>query len=361
MNGTESDRKYMRRCLQLAMNGKGTCSPNPMVGAVLVYEDWIIGEGWHRKAGEPHAEPNALRSVKQRELLPKSTMYVSLEPCSHFGKTPPCVELIIRERIPRVVIGSLDPFPLVAGRGVRRLRECGVEVTLGVEEKACLDLNKNFFSFHNRKRPRVILKWAQTADGFLDYNRMPGDGQSPLLISDAFTQQLTHKLRSESDAILVGTQTALLDNPSLTVRSWAGNNPLRVVMDRRNVLGTSLKLLDDSTATLIYTESTSRKKGNTTWQQLSFDNQVLLRVLDDLYQRNKLVLLVEGGALLHRSFLEQDLWDEIQIETSSVTIGTGVPAPVLPEGKPLNVDIKCHKSLTDTKELRTITRLESLG
>jgi diaminohydroxyphosphoribosylaminopyrimidine deaminase / 5-amino-6-(5-phosphoribosylamino)uracil reductase len=321
------DSQYIRRCLQLAVNGKATCSPNPMVGAIVVYDGRIIGEGWHRKAGEPHAEPNAIRSVRDQSLLRKSTLYVSLEPCSHYGKTPPCVELIIRKGIPRVVIGSLDPFPLVSGRGVRKLQEAGVEVTVGVEAEACKALNKSFFTFQERKRPYVILKWAQTADGFIDLNRTPGDGKASLKISNAFTQMLTHKLRTECDAILVGTRTALLDDPSLNSRYWSGKSPLRAAIDRQQMLPKSHHLLDGTVNTLIFTEKPSTVQGKTSWIQLDFNADFLSDMMRAFHERNVQTLLVEGGALLHESLLKAGLWDEIHVETSPQWVKSGTLAP----------------------------------
>jgi diaminohydroxyphosphoribosylaminopyrimidine deaminase / 5-amino-6-(5-phosphoribosylamino)uracil reductase len=324
---SEVDSQFMRRCLQIATNGKQTCSPNPMVGAVIVHNGRIIGEGWHRKAGEPHAEPNAVRSVIACELLCESTMYVSLEPCSHYGKTPPCVELIIRWGIPRVVIGTLDPFPLVAGRGVARLKEAGIEVVVGVEEERCRKLNQSYFHYLNRGRPRVILKWAQTADGYIDSTRIVGDKNSSLKISTTFTQLVTHKLRSECDAILVGTNTALLDDPSLNVRSWSGNNPLRLVIDRHGVLPKTAKLLDGTIETIVFSGVKSGKEGKTSWILLDFNQNVLFQMMSELYSLKIQSLLVEGGAFLHETFIQSDLWDEIQVETSPQLVGSGVSAP----------------------------------
>jgi len=321
------DRFYLRRCLQLAANGKQTCSPNPMVGAVIVHKGRIIGEGWHHKAGEPHAEPNAVRSVKDCELLCESTMYVSLEPCSHYGKTPPCVELIIQWGIPRVVIGTLDPFPLVAGRGVAKLKEAGIEVIVGVEEEACRKLNQSYFHYLNRGRPRVILKWAQTADGFIDTIRTLEDKQLSLKISTPFTQLVTHKLRSECDAILVGTNTALLDNPSLNVRSWSGKNPLRLVIDQLGVLPDTAKLLDGNFETIVFSGVKSGQEGKNTWILLDFNQNILYQMMTTLYRLKIHCLLVEGGAFLHETFFQADLWDEIQVETSDQLAGTGVSAP----------------------------------
>jgi diaminohydroxyphosphoribosylaminopyrimidine deaminase / 5-amino-6-(5-phosphoribosylamino)uracil reductase len=322
----QRDEEYMRRCLQLALNGKGTCSPNPMVGAILVRDGKIIGEGWHKKAGEPHAEPNAINSVKNQDLLKESTLYVSLEPCSHYGKTPPCVDLIIKKNIPRVVIGTLDPFPEVSGRGVARLKAAGVDVTVGVESDACLQLNKSFFTFFTKKRPYVILKWAQTRNGFIDYKREPGSVESPLIISSPFTKMLTHKLRSENDVILVGTRTALLDNPKLNVRDWSGNTPVRAVVDRNLVLNEGLYLFDGAIPTLVFTEKSKNDMPGVSYITIDF-NSAVSSILNWLYQNNYQRLLVEGGALLHEAFLKAGLWDEIHIETSEIEIPDGVSAP----------------------------------
>jgi len=348
MSDLSLDSLFMKRCLQLAANGRATCAPNPMVGAVVVHQGRIVGEGWHRKAGEPHAEPNAIHSVRNQELLKDSTLYVSLEPCSHYGKTPPCADLIIEKLIPRVVVGSLDPFPKVAGRGVAKMRAAGIDVTVGMEEPACLDLNRRFFQFYLKKRPYIILKWAQTADGFIDGIRKPGDGTPSLKISTSYTQMLVHKLRSECNAILVGTNTALLDNPSLNVRFWIGKSPVRVVLDRQRSLPSDAVLLDGSTTTLVFTAMPSDKQGKTIWIHLDYQKDILDQMLQELYARNLHTLLVEGGAKLHESFLRAGLWDEIHIETSSQNIGEGVAAPDLSqwhiEGeKLLTYDIGSHR------------------
>lgn len=321
----------MKRCLQLAANGKATCSPNPMVGAVIVHQGRIIGEGWHRKTGEPHAEPNAIHSVKNQDLLKESTLYVSLEPCSHFGKTPPCADLIVEKQIPRVVVGCLDSSPKVGGKGIARMRAAGLDVTVGVEEAACLKLNSHFVIFHKHKRPYIILKWAQTADGFMDILRQPGDHQESLKISTAFTQALVHKLRTEADAILVGTNTAILDDPSLSVRTWTGKNPLRVVLDRKRILPKSSVLLNGQIPTLVFTGEASKKDGTLTWIHLDFSGDTIRQLLDELYKRQIQTLLVEGGAELHTSFLKNDAWDEIHVETSPTLIGSGVAVPDLSE------------------------------
>jgi len=349
---SEVDNQYMRRCLQLAANGKQTCSPNPMVGAVIVHKGRIIGEGWHRKAGEPHAEPNAVRSVIECELLCESTMYVSLEPCSHFGKTPPCVELIIRWGIPRVVIGTLDPFPLVSGRGVARLKESGIEVVVGVEEERCRKLNQSYFGYLNEGRPRVILKWAQTADGYIDTARSVGDNLSSLKISTSFTQLVTHKLRSECDAILVGTNTALLDDPSLNVRYWSGKNPLRLVIDRMGVLPATAKLLDGSIETIVFSGVKSGREGKTSWILLDFNKNVLFQMMKELSRLKIQSLLVEGGAFLHETFIQSELWDEIQVETSAQLIGSGVCAPNIDNISTMSGGLQIYDAGSTYREIR---------
>lgn len=245
------DEKYMRRCIQLARNGICHTAPNPMVGAVIVRDGKIIGEGYHVRCGEGHAEVNAIASVKDESLLKEATIYVSLEPCSHYGKTPPCADLIIRKGIPRVVVGCVDPFSLVAGRGIQKLRDAGIEVTVGVLEKECRELIRAFITFNVKKRPYITLKWAQSADGFIDIRRDEG---APVRLSTPLSILAVHKMRAEQKAILVGRRTALLDNPSLTVREWYGQNPLRLVIDRQLTLPPHLHLFDGSTPTLVFTE-----------------------------------------------------------------------------------------------------------
>ncbi|MFM2292377.1 MAG: 5-amino-6-(5-phosphoribosylamino)uracil reductase, partial [Bacteroidota bacterium] len=232
LNNIELNNLYISRCLQLAQYGAGYVAPNPMVGCVIVCDGKVIGEGYHHRYGEAHAEPNAINSVKDKSLLSKSTLYVSLEPCSHFGKTPPCANLIIESQIQRVVIGTLDPNPKVAGRGVKLLQDAGIEVEVGFLTEACRELNKRFFIYQEQKRCYVLLKWAQTKDGFMDRIRTDIN-QAPLQISNSFTRQLTHKMRSENQAIMVSTNTVILDNPSLTVRNWTGKSPIRIAIDRQ--------------------------------------------------------------------------------------------------------------------------------
>ncbi len=289
------DEKYMRRCLQLAANGIQGARPNPMVGAVIVatrpsdirHQPSIIGEGYHVRCGEGHAEVNAFASVSREDesLLKDATIYVSLEPCAHYGKTPPCAELIIRKGVKRVVVGCIDPFAKVQGRGVQMIREAGIEVTVGVLEQECQWLNRRFFTYHSKHRPYIILKWAQTANGFID------DHFQPLQISNEQTQMLSHQLRAEEDAILVGHTTDVREHPQLTVRHWHGPNPKRIVLTH---------------------------------------NRPLSQLMDDLYQHVIQSLIVEGGRQTHDSFLAAGLWDEIRVETSPITVSDGTRAPQLP-------------------------------
>jgi len=320
--------KYMSRCLQLAELGVGYVAPNPMVGAVLVCDDVIIGEGYHRRYGEAHAEPNAINSVKDKALLEKSTLYVSLEPCSHYGKTPPCANLIVESKIPRVFIGTLDPNPKVAGRGVELMRNAGIEVVVGVLEDECRELNKRFFIFQEEKRPYVLLKWAQTKDGFIDYKRSD-ISEKPLLISNNITMQLTHKMRSENQSILVGANTVLLDNPSLTVRNWIGKSPIRVAIDRQGRIPDNFNLMDGTIQTLVFTENLKPNKPNLEFIQIDFDSENLKMVLRKLYERNIHSVMVEGGASILNSFIDAGIWDEANIEISPVVLTDGVKAPVI--------------------------------
>lgn len=305
----EIDERFMRRCLQLAKNGRQNAKPNPMVGAVIVSEDGrILGEGYHVRCGEGHAEVNAFASVRPEDehLLTGATIYVSLEPCSHYGKTPPCADLIVRKRVKRCVCGCVDPFAKVQGRGIQKIREAGIEVTVGVLEKECLELNKRFITYNTHQRPYIILKWAQTANGFLDNE---GKGMA---ISSTFTKMLSHKLRAENDAILVGRITDERDHSQLNVRDWSGKNPLRLVIDRHHPCFEGLDF----------------SKGKA---------EVLRQIMNFLYTNKVQSLIVEGGAITHRSFLDAGLWDEIRIETATTqSVKTGTEAPRLPHGvKPI--------------------------
>lgn len=318
----------MYRCLQLASYGISHVAPNPMVGAVLVHNNIIIGEGYHQRYGEAHAEPNAINSVINKELLTQATLYVNLEPCSHFGLTPPCADLIVKSQIPRVVIGTLDPNPKVAGRGVEILKNAGIEVVVGVAEEECRELNKRFFIFQEQKRPYILLKWAQTSDGFIDKTRTDVS-EPPLAISNPITRQLTHKIRSENQAILVGTTTVLLDNPSLTVRNWSGKSPIRVAIDRKGKIPSDFHILDGSIPTLIFTEIEKKNKKNVQYINIDFATSVLPSLLMELFNQNINSVLVEGGAQLLKCFIEMGLWDEVNVEVSNQRIEQGVAAPVI--------------------------------
>jgi len=316
---------FMQRCLSLATLGMGDVAPNPMVGCVIVHDGIIIGEGFHEKFGQPHAEVNAIRSVRNPELLLYSTLYVSLEPCAHFGKTPPCSDLIIESRIPRVVIGTVDPFAQVAGKGIERMKNAGIEVDLGLLEAECRDLNRRFFTFHEKKRPYIILKWAQTLDGFIDTDHT--QIQHPTWITNALAKRLVHKQRSEESAILIGTNTAECDNPSLTVREWSGNQPIRLVVDRTGRLNARLNIFDQKAPTWVFTSIRKKEDEARKYITLDFDREILPQLLSELYRRDILSVIVEGGAELLTSFLKMNLWDEAFVYTGNQFFGKGVAAP----------------------------------
>ncbi|MGL5938713.1 MAG: bifunctional diaminohydroxyphosphoribosylaminopyrimidine deaminase/5-amino-6-(5-phosphoribosylamino)uracil reductase RibD [Phocaeicola sp.] len=318
------EEKYMARCVQLAKNGLENVSPNPMVGAVIVCDGRIIGEGFHVRCGEGHAEVNAIASVKDVELLKRATIYVSLEPCSHVGKTPPCADLIIKKQIPRVVIGCLDPFFLVAGKGVEKLRMAGVEVVVGVLEESCKELISSFVVQHTLHRPFITLKWAQTANGYMDVTRESG---KPLLLSTPLTQAVVHKRRAQHDAILVGRKTALLDDPSLTTRSWYGENPIRLVLDRKLKLPLSLRLFDGSVPTIVCNELKTEVGKNLEYVKFDFSDNFLSKLMSFLYERKIQSLLVEGGSHLLHTLISEGLWDEAFIEYAPFSISSGVLAP----------------------------------
>ena len=318
------EEKYMRRCIELAGNGLCNVAPNPMVGAVIVCDGRIIGEGYHIRCGEAHAEVNAIRSVKDESLLKRSTIYVSLEPCSHYGKTPPCADLIIEKQIPRIVIGCQDPFSKVAGRGIQKLRDAGREVIVGVLEKECQHLIRRFITFNTLHRPFITLKWAESADHFIDIERTDG---KPAILSSPLSSMLVHKKRAEADAIMVGRRTALLDNPSLTVRNWYGHNPIRIVLDRNLSLPNNLQIFDGDIPTLIFTEKEYPEERNITYITIDFSNNPLIQIMEELYQRKIQSLLVEGGSQLLQSFIDNDLWDEVFIEKCPSKLYSGVKAP----------------------------------
>lgn len=321
--------KYMQRCLELAALGAGRVSPNPMVGAVIVHQGQIIGEGYHRRYGQAHAEVNAVNDAFARygetaaEMLTRSTIYVSLEPCAHYGKTPPCADLIIRHGIPEVVVGCRDPFDAVNGKGIEKLQQAGIRVISGVLEQECRSLNKRFFTRVMQQRPYIILKWAQTADGFF----APSDGRQHW-ITNELSRRLVHRWRSEEDAVLVGKNTARTDNPQLNVRYGSGRNPKRIVIDRRLELSSDLHLFDQSVETFIFNEVKTGIEGNNKFIALeSFDYYVPQYIIYQLYLQDIQSVIIEGGAQTLTSFIEGGLWDEARVFTGPGLLQNGIPAP----------------------------------
>ncbi|RPE09346.1 bifunctional diaminohydroxyphosphoribosylaminopyrimidine deaminase/5-amino-6-(5-phosphoribosylamino)uracil reductase RibD [Chitinophaga lutea] len=313
---------FMQRCLQLARLGEGKVAPNPVVGAVLVHEGQIIGEGYHRVYGQAHAEVNCINSVPPslQELIPKSTMYVTLEPCAHHGKTPPCADLIVSVNIPRVVIGCVDTFSEVAGRGIQKLEAAGVEVTTGVLETACRHINRRFFTYHEQQRPYIVLKWAQSKDGYI-----APDSGLPVAISNKYTNRLVHQWRSHEMAIMVGTQTALTDNPQLTTRLWPGKSPIRLVIDRDLKVPADHHLYNDEAPSVFITAVTGRKKTIV----LDFNKDILPPLMAELHAAGIQSVMVEGGAKLLESFIRAGLWDEMRVITGEALLGSGLRAPAV--------------------------------
>jgi diaminohydroxyphosphoribosylaminopyrimidine deaminase / 5-amino-6-(5-phosphoribosylamino)uracil reductase len=324
--------KYMHRCLELARNGLGNAAPNPMVGSVIVYNHKIIGEGYHIRCGQAHAEVNAVRSVKGAGLLQESTIYVNLEPCAHFGKTPPCADLIIEKKIPRVVIACVDTFSKVAGQGIERLRNAGCEVIVGILEKEARELNRRFFTFHEKKRPYIILKWAQTADGFMDIVRTPNTPVQPNWITDETSRMLVHKWRTEEQGIAIGRNTAIKDNPRLNARDWPGHSPVRILFDTALRAPKSLAIYDGAVPTLVV---------NSLKGEISPEAEYILvdkgkgmpdihHLLTALHGRDIQSVIVEGGPKILASFIHQNLWDEARIFTGNIWFRQGIKAPVFP-------------------------------
>lgn len=320
----------MQRCLDLANMGRGNTGTNPMVGAVIVYDGKIIGEGYHKKYGELHAEANAINSVKDKSLLNKSTLYVNLEPCSHLGKTPPCSELIIKNNIPRVIIGSIDPNSIVSGKGLKKLNNSGIKVITGILEDKSIELNKRFFIYYKKKRPYIILKWAQTIDGYIDIDRKNKQPPHATWISNKISRMLVHKWRAEENAILVGTNTALFDNPQLNIRFWYGNNPTRIVLDRTLRLPSNLNVFDKTLNTIVFTEKKEQSDGKTEYININFNKNILEEILDILFQKGIQSVLVEGGRMLLESFIEKQIWDEARVIIGNKEFKAGTRAPVIP-------------------------------
>ncbi len=314
------DSKYMSRALELAKRGKGIVSPNPMVGCVIVHDGKIIGEGYHQKYGEPHAEVNAINSVEHGDLLKESTVYVTLEPCAHHGKTPPCADLLIEKRVKKVVVASRDPFDQVDGKGIQKLKLAGIGVEVGVLEEKAKDLNTRFFTAVQKERPYVILKWAQTQDGFVA--RLNYDSK---WISNSYSRQLVHKWRSEEDAILVGKNTANYDNPSLTTRDWEGENPIRVLLDSNLEVKKTSNLFNTEARTLVINSIKAEKKDNIEWTKTDVNNP--WSVLTRLYERKIQSVIIEGGTQVLNSFINENCWDEARIFTSDQKFEEGIQAP----------------------------------
>lgn len=337
-----TDEVFMHRCLEVAKLGTGTVAPNPMVGAVLVHNERIIGEGYHQQYGQAHAEVNCINNVSEsdRHFITGSVLYVSLEPCAHFGKTPPCTDLIIQNKIPKIVIGIRDPFTEVNGKGIEKLKAAGVEVVIDVLKDKCLELNKRFFTFHTKYRPYIILKWAQTANG-----KIGSGAPERLMISNSYTNRLVHKWRSEEAAILVGTNTALKDDPSLNVRLWKGSGPVRMIVDTDLRLPTSLQVFNNKQRTIIFNTIRHEEKENLLFYQVTHDVNLVHQVLNACYQLNLQSILVEGGAKLLQSFIDDGSWDEARVITSNEPYEeNGLPSPVLTNA----VELRKEKILTDS-------------
>lgn len=316
---------YMKRCLALAARGLGRVAPNPMVGCIIVKDDQILAEGWHQLYGGPHAEVNAIHHVTDKSLLSEATVYVNLEPCAHHGKTPPCADLLVHHKVKEVVIGCTDTNPLVAGKGIEKLKAGGIAVIQGVLENECRELNKRFFTYFEKKRPYVILKWAQTQDGFISLR--PPFSREQNWITAEEGKKLVHQWRAEEQAIMIGTNTALLDNPQLTVRLVEGENPLRVVIDEKLVIPYNSHVFSDDNHTLVFTAMKAENKGNVQYCKTDFSKNILPFLLQELYQRKINSVMVEGGAFLLQSFIDQGLWDEARVFTGAKKFGDGLIAP----------------------------------
>lgn len=324
----EKDEYYISRCIQLAKQGTFAAMPNPSVGAVLVYKDKIIGEGFTSAYGGAHAEVNAIASVRNPELLKESTLYVSLEPCSHFGKTPPCCDLVIAKQIPRVVVGTIDPFAKVCGMGIQKMKQAGIDVVVGVLEKECQQSNSRFFTFHQQKRPYIILKWAESQDGFMA--PLHKEEQKPFWLSNAYAKQLVHQWRSQEMAFLVGTKTVLEDNPSLTTRNWFGKNPIRLYLDRNGSIPTSFAIHNQEAQTLCITANKEAiSTDQVTYYYADFDQDLVHQICAILYNLQIMSVVIEGGTQTIQHFIQAGLWDEARIFISDSMLKEGIKAPTL--------------------------------
>lgn len=305
---------YIQRCLEIAENGLGTTRPNPMVGSIIVHNNKIIGEGYTSKYGGNHAEVNAINSVKNKTLLKDATIYVTLEPCSHYGKTPPCSDLIIKHEIPNVVIGCMDDNKKVAGKGIEKLTNSGINVTVGTLQTECKTHHKRFFTFHNKKRPFIILKWAETSNGFIAPKTK--NEQKPVWITNSYSRQLVHKWRTEEHAILVGTNTVFEDNPTLTARDWTGENPIRVVIDKNNKLSKAYNIFNNQAKTIVINKN-----------NVDFSKNIEHQICNLLFENNITSVIIEGGARTLQTFIDRDLWDEARVFTGKNSFKQGVKAP----------------------------------
>ncbi len=328
----QNEEFFMQRCIELASKAMGCASPNPMVGSVIVYNNKIIGEGYHEKYGSHHAEVNAINSVKDKSLLSKSTLYVNLEPCAHFGKTPPCSDLIIQNKIPEVVIGCVDTFSEVSGKGIERMRSVGIDVKVGVLENESRELNKRFFTFHEKKRPYIILKWAESKDGFI----APKNQTKPFWMTSSESKKLAHKWRAEEDAILVGRITAEKDNPSLTVREVEGSNPIRIIIDKDLKLSADFNLFNNDAKTIIFNQIKSEENNSNNYIKINFNN-LTENILQELHKQNIQSIIIEGGTKTLQAFIDKNLWDEARIFTTKKTLTEGVKPPTI-EGEIISED-----------------------
>jgi diaminohydroxyphosphoribosylaminopyrimidine deaminase / 5-amino-6-(5-phosphoribosylamino)uracil reductase len=347
-----SDDVFMQRCLQLALAGAGNVAPNPLVGAVLVHDGIIIGEGFHKCYGEAHAEVNCINNVSEqnRRLIEKSTIYVSLEPCAHFGKTPPCTDLIIANRIPKAVIACMDNYLAVNGKGIEKLRSAGIDVAVGVLEKEAVELNWRFFTFNQLSRPYIILKWAASGDG-----KIAKADYSKVAVSNEYSSRLVHKWRSEEAAIMVGTNTALFDNPSLTTRLWKGNNPVRILLDKDLKVPPSHHLLDEKTKTIVFNNIKNEERENVIYCKLIPGESMIQQVLKKLYQLKIQSVLVEGGAKLLQSFIDEGCWDEARVITNGqLIIGDGINAPLLKNGQLIKTENYHSDNISYYKQLQAV-------
>jgi diaminohydroxyphosphoribosylaminopyrimidine deaminase/5-amino-6-(5-phosphoribosylamino)uracil reductase len=323
---------YILRCIQIAQNGLGTTAPNPMVGAVVVHKNKIIGEGCTSPYGGSHAEVNAINSVKDKSLLSESTIYVTLEPCSHYGKTPPCADLILKHHIKNVVVGLLDPHEKVAGQGIQKLRNAGCHVTVGVLEKECREHHKRFLTFQEKKRPYLILKWAETRDGFIaPAPHLRAEEKQAFWITNQYSRQLVHQWRAEEQAILVGTNTVLADNPKLNVRSWTGRNPTRIIIDRNLKIDASYHVLDKTVKTIVFTavSDETKYKPDVAYLLIDFSKEIAAQICEALYLQNIQSILIEGGQRTLQTFIDENLWDEARVFVGNSTFKNGIKAPSL--------------------------------